>query len=164
MSNILPTASLLKTQIFISKLLLPMVCIAGSIILNACGGGGSSSDGTVFQGTLTEQGTGHLTDKLLTVKHSAGQRISDVKICILNQCSITDDLGQWGVNVPKLNDEALTITVEGHGISTSLQVDIPTTARDVIIDLDHKGEKVTFSKLIIDGEDQAAELAIPVTL
>ncbi len=122
-----------------------------SIFCVACGGGGSS-DGTVFQGTLTEQGTGHSASAMV-LRHSAGQRIGEVKVCILGECSITDSEGQWGVNVANFPGGDVAIVVEGHGISSSVSTDIPASARDVEVDLDHNGTEVTISKLVIDGED-----------
>ncbi len=122
-----------------------------SFSLIACGGGGSS-DGTVIQGTLTERGMGHSKATMHT-KHSAGQRIGDVKICILDECSITDDLGQWGINIGNFSGGDIAIVLDGHGISTSVSTNVPSTAKDIEINLDHAGNQVTIAKLVIDGED-----------
>lgn len=118
----------------------------------ACGGGGGSSDGTVFQGTVTERGAGHSTMKIVA-KHSSGQRIGDVKVCVLGECSITDSEGQWGVNIQNFAGGDVAIILDGHGISASVATNIPASAREVEADLDHTGNEVTIAKLVIDGED-----------
>lgn len=123
---------------------------------SACGGGGgNSSDGTVLQGTLTERGMGHATMSNATIKHSAGQRIEDVKVCILSECSITDGQGQWGVNIENFPGGDVPITVEGHGINSQTSVSLPTTAKDVEIEIGHNANVVTVEKIIIDGEDHS---------
>lgn len=119
----------------------------------ACGGGGSSSDGVVFQGTLTEQGSGHSAGFMAAAKHSAGQRIEDVKVCILGECSITDGEGQWGVNVGGFSGGDVTVVVDGHGINSSVAANLPASARDVVIDLDHAENVISIATLLIDGED-----------
>jgi hypothetical protein len=121
----------------------------------ACGGGGSS-DGTVFQGTLTERGSGHSSASKIVLRHSSGQTIGEVKICILGECSVTDDQGQWGVNVSAFAGGDVAVVLEGHGISTSVSTNLPATAKEVEMDLDHSGNSVTISKLMIDGEDHTA--------
>lgn len=118
----------------------------------ACGGGSGSSNGTVVQGTLTERGTGH-SKMAIQAKHSSGQRIGDVKICVLDECSITDDLGQWGVNIDNFPGGDITVVIDGHGISTSVSTNVPASAKDIEMDLDHAGNQVTIAKLMIDGED-----------
>ncbi len=120
-------------------------------VVAACGGGGSS-DGTVFQGTVTERGTGHVSMASVP-KHSAGQRVGDVKVCVLGECSITDSEGQWGVNVSNFKGGDVAIVLDGHGISASVLTNIPDSAREVQMDLDHEGKEVTIAKLVIDGED-----------
>jgi len=125
--------------------------IALSIMLcAACGGG--SSDGTVFQGTVTERGSGHSASAVI-LKHSAGERIGDVKVCVLGECSITDGEGQWGVNIQNFKGGDLAIVLDGHGISASVSTNIPASAREVEVDLDHNDQAVTIAKLLIDGED-----------
>jgi hypothetical protein len=126
------------------------LCFAFS--LTACGGGGSDSDGVVFQGTLTQQGAGHSAEAS-NAKHSSGQRIGDVKVCILGECSITDDMGQWGVNVSNFTGGDVSVVLDGHGISSSVVANLPSTAKDVEMDLDHANNVVTIAKLMIDGED-----------
>jgi hypothetical protein len=128
------------------------LCVGFAVFLTACGGGGSDSDGVVFQGTLTERGSGHSSAASLD-KHSSGQKIGDVKVCVLGECSITDDEGQWGVNVGTFSGGDVSVVLDGHGISTSVVTNLPASAKDVEMDLDHAGNKVTIAKLMIDGED-----------
>lgn len=133
------------------RLLCPVfLCLVFS--LAACGGGSRSSDGTVVQGTLTERGTGH-SKVGIQAKHSSGERIGDVKVCVLDECSITDDLGQWGVNIENFPGGDITVVLDGHGISTSVSTNVPASAKDIEMDLDHAGNQVTIAKLMIDGED-----------
>jgi hypothetical protein len=125
-----------------------------SLTLSACGGGGGSSSdtGTVFQGTLTERGVGHLAlSPEVVTKHSSGQRIGDVKICVLSECSITDDLGQWGVNVENFTGGTVTITADGHGISSSVSEVFPAYPKEITLELDHNRNKLTIASGEIDG-------------
>jgi len=117
-------------------------------------GGGSSADGVVFEGTVTERGQGHLVSSVAGAKHSAGQTIGGVKVCVLSECSVTDDNGQWGVNVGNFTGGEVAIVLDGHGVSGSVGVDVPASARDVEIDLGHKGSALIIEEFLIDGEDQ----------
>lgn len=123
-------------------------------IIAGCGGG-SSSDGTVIQGTLTERGIGHKASLEISAKHSAGETLENVKVCVAATCSVTDGAGQWGVNIESFAGGDLGITVEGHGINAQTTVNLPTTAKDVIIDLGRNSSTLTIEKLIIDGEDHS---------
>jgi hypothetical protein len=119
----------------------------------ACGGGGgSSSEGTVLQGTLIERGNGHAS---ASVKHSAGQSLEDVKVCVMTECSITDGQGQWGVNIDNFTGGDITVTVDGHGIDAQTSISLPPTARDVELNLAHNANAITVEKLVIDGEDHS---------
>jgi hypothetical protein len=138
-----PFEVVMKIQVVVAALIVSMCA--------ACGGGGSS-DGTVFQGTVTEQGTGH-SAMAVGLKHSAGQRIDDVKVCVLGECSITDSEGQWGVNVSNFMGGDVAIVLDGHGISATVSTNIPASAKEVYMDLDREGAEVTISKLLIDGDD-----------
>lgn len=128
-----------------------LVALTASCV--ACGGGGGSSDGTVIQGTLVERGGGHASAQAATLKHSAGEAIEEVRVCVLSTCSITDGQGQWGVNIDNFPGGDLTITVDGHGIDSQTEVSLPMTAKDVEVDLGHKSNTITVEKLMIDGED-----------
>lgn len=126
-----------------------------SLVLSACGGGGASSSGTVFEGTLTQAGAGQKTQPL-ALKHAVGARIENVKICILGECSITDGEGRWGVNIENFAGGDIVATIDGHGIATTASASIPSTAKDVVMELERDGNVVTIEKLFIDGEDHSA--------
>jgi hypothetical protein len=134
--------------------MMKMRALFASLLISMCAacGGGGSSDGTVFQGTVTERGAGH-SAMAIAPKHSAGQRIEGVKVCVLGECSITDGNGQWGVNVSNFTGGDLAIVLDGHGISASVSTNIPASARDVEVELDHTGDEVTIARLLIDGDD-----------
>ena len=135
--------------------------------LTACGGGGSGSSGTVIEGTLTQKGSvvhSEKTANIVNAKHSDGERIGDVKICILNECSITDDNGQWGVNINDFAGGDLTIILDGHGINASTQISLPATAKDVSVDLGRDANKITVEKLIVDGQDYFDEFSVETPL
>lgn len=121
-------------------------------LCSACGGGGGSSDGTIIQGTLTERGVGHLFAEGVSLKHSASEPLEDVKVCILNECSITDGLGQWGLNIENFPGGDISVLVDGHGINASVAVSLPVSARDVEMSLGHNANVITVETLVIDGE------------
>ena len=129
--------------------------IAFSLIVcsTGCNGGGGSSDGTIVQGVLTERGTGHASADEPSSKHSAGQQIEEVKVCVRSECSITDGAGQWGVNLDNFTGGEVEILVDGHGINSSTKVSLPPTAKEVELNLAHNKNTIAVEKLIIDGED-----------
>lgn len=139
-----------------SSLPVMLLSIACPGTLVGCGGG-SDSSGTVIQGTLTQRGAvthaASLASQGLILKHGDGQRIGEVKVCILGECSITDDNGQWGVNIEPFPGGDLTVTLEGHGISGSANVSLPATAKEVELDFGRTKNVISVEKLIIDGED-----------
>lgn len=132
------------------SLLLALSIIVCSV---GCNGGGGSSDGTIVQGVLTERGVGHASSKVSSPKHSSGQRIEEVKICVRGECSITDGAGQWGVNLDNFTGGDVEILVDGHGIDSSTTVSLPPAAKEVEIDLAHNKNAISVEKLMIDGED-----------
>lgn len=127
--------------------------VLASLFVAGCSGGGSSSDGVVFEGTVTERGAGHSVQPMIVAKHTAGQQIEDVKVCVLGECSLTDGMGQWGVQVSGFTGGDVSISLDGHGISASVKASIPATARTVTLELDHDGNSVTIAKMMIDGVD-----------
>jgi hypothetical protein len=135
----------------IAKILLSVIVIS---ISTGCGGG-SGADGTVVQGTLTERGIGHKISQIVSAKHSAGETLENVKVCVAAACSVTDGAGQWGVNIESFSGGDLGITVEGHGINAQTTINLPATAKDVVIDLGRNGSSLAIEKLIIDGEDHS---------
>lgn len=120
--------------------------------LNACGGS-SSDSGMLIEGTLTEAGgAGHTNS--LGLKHSVGQRIENVEICALSECSTTDSEGQWGFVVPEsfTGGDAL-FSFKGHGIDTSSVVMITDGAKEVFVDFRHvEGGHIEVHHITIDGE------------
>lgn len=120
-------------------------------LCSACGGGGSS-DGTVIQGVLTERGDGHVSAQGVSLKHSATEPLEDVKVCILGECSITDGLGQWGLNIEDFPGGDIPVVVEGHGIDASVNVSLPASAREVEMNIGHSDNVITVESVIIDGE------------
>ena len=73
-------------------------------------------------------------------------------MCILGECSITDGLGQWGLNIEDFPGGDIPVVVEGHGIDASVNVSLPASAREVEMDLGHDGNVITVESLLIDGE------------
>jgi hypothetical protein len=125
-----------------------------ALFITGCnGGGGSDSDGVVFEGTLTERGGTHAMQEMVIAKHSAGQQLEEVKVCILGECSLTDGMGQWGVQVSGFTGGDIAISVVGHGIDTSVVANVPASARTVTLELDHNGNVVSVAKMTIDGVD-----------
>jgi hypothetical protein len=116
-------------------------------------GGGSGDSGTIIEGTLTQKGSVVHSAGGVNVKHSDGERIEEVKICVATECSITDGNGQWGVNIPNFQGGEMPITVDGHGILGSTMISLPATAKDVQVDLGRNKNIITVEKLTIDGED-----------
>lgn len=123
------------------------------VLVAGCNGGGGSTDGTIVQGVLTERGSGHASSENSSLKHSSGQRLEDVKVCVLSECSITDGAGQWGVNLDNFTGGDVEILVDGHGINSSTNISLPPTAKEVEVDLAHNKNSISVEKLIIDGED-----------
>lgn len=125
-------------------------------LLPACGGGSSGSDSSlVIEGTLTENGgaAGH------SARHGVGQKIGKVEICGLGECSTTDDAGQWGfaVDAPFAGGPVV-LTVIGHGIDSTFSMDVPSSARNVVLDLQHSaGGVIEAHHITIDGETSHQE-------
>lgn len=127
------------------------------LALTACGGGGGSDSGTVIEGTLTENGgAGH---KLSALKHGVGQKIENVMVCALGECSTTDSAGQWGFLAPSdFNGGAVLFTLNGHGISTTATFNVPAGAQNVVLDLQHlEGGVIQVYHITIDGEETHLE-------
>lgn len=120
-------------------------------ILSSCGGGGGSGSGMLIEGTLTEAGgAGHAT---VLLRHSAGQRIENVQICALGECSTTDSEGQWGFVAPEeFHGGEVLFSLNGHGISQAATVVIQPGAEEVIIDFQHvEGGLIEATHVTTDG-------------
>ncbi len=116
-------------------------------------GGGSSDSGMLIEGTLTEAGS---TDHNLgfALKHTNGQRVENVQICALGECSTSDAQGQWGFEVKgSFNGGNVLFTLSGHGIETTTTVDIPSGASEIFLDFQHvEGGAVRAEHITVDGE------------
>ena len=150
------------------KKILALTLLLTLTTLTACGGGGSGSSGTVIEGTLTQKGSvvhSEKTANIVNAKHSDGERIGDVKVCILNECSITDDNGQWGVNVNDFTGGDLTITLDGHGINASTKISLPANARDISMDLGRNANNITVDAYrygLVSSDEFSVETPLPV--
>lgn len=111
-----------------------------------------------MHGTLTQLSSGahstsgHSTSGL-ELRHSAGQNIDGVTICLLGECSVTDATGEWGVNVPEIPAGDILLTAKGHGIDSSLVINVPGGAADVTVVLGNSSEGISLTSLIVDGVD-----------
>jgi hypothetical protein len=124
------------------------------IAISGCGGGGgSSSDGSIVHGTLTQLSAGAHNSSSLVLRHSAGQNIDGVTICLLGECSVTDASGEWGVNVPEIPAGDILLTAEGHGIDSSLVFNVPGGAKDVTVELGNSSDGISVTTLVVDGVD-----------
>lgn len=134
------------------SVVLPVSIFFICLILNACGGG-SSDSGILFEGTLTEAGGAGHTNSLV-LKHSVGQRIENVAVCALGECSTTDSEGQWGfVAGENFTGGDVLFTINGHGIDTTTIVSIPEGAKEVLLDFQHvEGGHIEAQHITIDGE------------
>lgn len=135
------------------KKLRSIALLALCSILSACGGSSGSSNEVLIEGTLTENGGA--AHKYAVLKHGSGQKIEEVTICTLGECSTTDSEGQWGFVV---TDQALgtdvLFTVNGHGIATQTVVSLPAYGEEIFISFDHvAGGVVEVSNMLINGED-----------
>lgn len=130
------------------------IALALGVALSGCGGGsGSDSNSVVFQGTLTERAGHKAAEGDVTLKHAAGARIGEVKICIKEQCSITDDEGQFGLFDDAFEGGTFTISLDGHGIKTTVDASLPKGVREVMMELGHAKNVVKVEKLMADGVD-----------
>lgn len=118
------------------------------LFLSACsgGGGGDSDNGVIFQGTLV-QGEDETHSRLA---HDAGEAIGEVQVCALGECSTTDGNGQWGFRVEQAPTE-FEMSVVGHEIDSKWTVIIPSTAKDVMIELENHADGVHAHSVIADG-------------
>lgn len=102
----------------------------------ACGGGSGTDSGVVLQGTLTE--AGGADHRSMTFRHTDGEALSEVEVCALGECSMTDEFGEWGFLTSQSNVGGDTVfTVKGHGIDTSSVVTLPLSSLIVTVDLQH---------------------------
>lgn len=117
------------------------------LFLSACGGGGGSDSdsGVVFQGTLIQGADS------ARLAHEVGEAIEDVQVCALGTCSTTDGNGQWGFSVDQAPTE-IAFSVTGHEINSTWTIIIPSTAKDVTIELENHSDGVHAHDVIADGQ------------
>jgi hypothetical protein len=126
-------------------------------------GGSSGADGSIIHGRLTQLSAGAHGEESdsakissadqLQLRHSEGQDIDGVKICLLGECSLTDSDGEWGVNVSEIPAGDILLTAQGHGIDSSVIINVPAGAGDVTVDLGNSAEGISVTALVVDGED-----------
>lgn len=121
--------------------------IAGFV---SCSGG--SSSGTLITGNLTQSGAVNHS-----FRHDAGEKIEDVEICALGQCSTTDSEGQWGFEVDTRNVKEATFSIKGHGIDTTTNVEIESGANQIEIEFKHDDGKVEAHSVVADGHEHTAD-------
>ena len=120
-------------------------------LLTACGGGSSSVSGIVIEGEL-EQGEAAVPHTAIT-RHAAGEKIGEVKICALGECSLTDDGGQFGFMAPAdFKSGQVLFIINGHGIDTSTLINIPPAQSDVFLHLMRSGNNITVHHMMVDGK------------
>lgn len=133
------------------------------VALVCYGCGGSSSDsGMLIQGTLVQGSKAvihSLQNILVNNRHEAGEAIENVQVCALGECSTTDLDGGWGfVANEQFKGGELLLSINGHGISSSLVVDIPAGAENVEISLEHHEDgSVHAHSVIADGVEHQEE-------
>jgi hypothetical protein len=124
------------------------------------GCGGTSSDSEILiEGTLTEGGViSHHSKSDISMRHSSGERIEEVLICALGRCSLTDAQGQWGFVIDQeFQGGDILLTAEGHGITSQTTISVPASAREVVVDLEHREGALVVNHLTLDGETQHLE-------
>lgn len=123
--------------------------------LLACGGGGSSDSGMLFQGKLTQGSAAH---HKLFLKHGAGEPIGNVTICALDGCTITDDAGEWGFVVEsEFAGGPVEFSIDGHGISAKTIIEVDAGANQVDVEFVHQGNGVVSAEeVVIDGHNHAS--------
>ena len=138
----------MRNRSMILPLLFVPLCIS-------CGGGGSSSsDGMVIQGTLIQGAEVAHAERLeAQVLHSASEPIENVEICALGECSRTDASGQWGFALSDaFTGGDVLFSIDGHGIADELSISIPQGAREVMVELENgEGAQVHVHEMIVDG-------------
>jgi hypothetical protein len=119
------------------------------LCLVSCGGGGSSSQGMLIEGTLIQ---GEQSSHKVLYKHASNEPLENVTICALGECSTTDSKGQWGFVAPEtFNGGDILLSVNGHNIAASTIVSLPPNANEVVMELIHSAGAIKLEHLTIDG-------------
>lgn len=125
-------------------------------LLISCAGGGSSDSGILIEGNL-EQGS-DVVPHMAISRHAAGEKIGEVTICALGECSITDDAGQFGFLAPAdFKSGEVLFTINGHGIDTSTTIYIPQAQSDIYLHLMRSGNEVSVHHMLVDGQKAESE-------
>ena len=139
------------------KIIKKFIFLAACLLGAACGGGGGSdSDGIIFEGELTQgEAVEHAARGF---KHGAGEPIGEVAVCALGRCSTTDSKGLYGFVGPKdFTGGDILFTVEGHGIQASSVVNVPSTAKSVYLHFETSAStEVHVHHMTVDGSEVAA--------
>jgi hypothetical protein len=137
----------------LKKILVLTIAFIGLIAGTAgCGGGGSSNSGLVLEGQLT-QGATEDHSKSFSYRHAENEPISEVTVCLLNQCSITDEEGQFGMALPEgFKSGDVLVTAEGHGITAQTMVALPAAENELFLHLQHESGQIKVHHLLVDGE------------
>jgi len=126
-----------------------IVCLS----LFSCGGSSSQGSGVLLYGTLTEAGGDSHHASSLSMRHAVGERIERVQICVLGQCQITSDDGEWGFFVPEMSGQEVEFSFDGHGINTETSITLPSAEHEVYIEFLHTAGIVEAGVILIDGMD-----------
>ena len=132
-----------------------LIVLAQLCGLSACGGG-SSGNGTLIEGILTEA-AGVLDHAAANLRHEAGEKIEGVEVCALGACSTTDAIGQWGFVLDSTFPGGdVLFSIVGHEIASSVSVHIPENPSDVFIEFEHAADgSVEVATLSADGISQS---------
>jgi hypothetical protein len=123
-----------------------------TVLLVSCGGSNSTEDGILLEGTLTQGAPLEDSFRILNLRHSAGEKIDEVEICALGECSTTDDEGQWGfVANPEFTGGEVEFIITGHNIATTTIINIPLNSKEIVLDLNHLNNKVTVATMYTNG-------------
>lgn len=127
------------------------------LVLASCGGsgGGDSESGTVFEGVLIQgEGVVHAErDVVAQVSHGAGEFLENIEVCALGECSKTDANGRWGfATASRFAGGEVLFSIVGHGIDTTVVLDVPSGAENVVVELENHGaEGVHAHSVLVDG-------------
>lgn len=129
------------------------------LVFASCGGSGGGSDesGTVFEGVLIQgDAVVHAErDLLAQVAHGAGEFLENIEVCALGECSKTDANGRWGfATASRFAGGEVLFSIVGHGIDTSVVIDVPSGADNVVVEFENHGEEgVHAHSVLVDGAE-----------
>ena len=141
----------------LKKIIIQALLLVGVLIgVTACGGG-SSSSGLILEGELTQGATEEHSNTLI-YRHAENEPISEVKVCVLDQCSITDSEGRFGMGLPEsFTSGDVLVTAEGHGIDTEFMVNLPAAENEFYLHFQHQDGKIKVHHMLVDGERLEAD-------